>query len=70
LSKTGECGEQELTHRAVFISCGKSTPEERRLGNQIAALVRELTGHDAFFADQVQDLGGLDTNILNALAGN
>jgi hypothetical protein len=51
----------------VFVSCGQYTSLERDLGNRIAALVKELTGWDAFFADQVHDLGGLDTNILNAL---
>ena len=56
-----------VTKSFVFISCGQYTAEERRLGNRIAALVTELTGHGFFFADQVQDLGGLDTNILNAL---
>jgi len=56
-----------MTRNFIFISCGQHTPAERQLGNDIAALVQELTGHGAFFADQVQDLGGLDTNILNAL---
>jgi hypothetical protein len=30
-------------------------------------MVRELTGLEPFFAEQVQDLNGLDDNILNAL---
>jgi hypothetical protein len=56
-----------MTRNFIFVSCGQYTPAERQLGNDIVALVQELTGHGAFFADQVQDLGGLDTNILNAL---
>jgi len=51
----------------VFISCGQFTPEEKRLGLHIAHMVRTLTGLEAFFAEQVQDLNGLDTNILSAL---
>lgn len=30
-------------------------------------MVTDITGLDAFFAEEVQDLNGLDTNILNAL---
>jgi hypothetical protein len=56
-----------VTKNFVFVSCGQYTSAERCLGNRIAALVKQLTGWDAFFADQVHDLGGLDTNILNAL---
>lgn len=51
----------------VFISCGQFTDTERQLGNQISDLVRKTTGLEAFFAQDVQDLSGLDTSILNAL---
>lgn len=51
----------------VFISCGQYTDDERRLGKQIAQMVKTLTGFDAFFAQNVQDLNGLDSNILSAL---
>lgn len=51
----------------VFISCGQYTEPERRLGKQVADIVRNLTGSDAFFAENVQDLNGLDDNILRAL---
>jgi hypothetical protein len=51
----------------VFVSCGQFTDAEKQLGNQIAELVRKTTDLDAFFAQDVQDLNGLDTNILNAL---
>jgi hypothetical protein len=51
----------------IFISCGQFTPSERALGKAIVQMVEELTGANAFFAEEVQDLNGLDFNILNAL---
>jgi hypothetical protein len=51
----------------VFVSCGQFTEAEKRLGSQIVSLVRTLTGLDAFFAEEVQDLNGLDSNLLVAL---
>jgi hypothetical protein len=50
-----------------FISCGQYTPAEKKLGKQISDMVRNLTDCVPFFAEEVQDLNGLDTNILNAL---
>jgi hypothetical protein len=52
--------------KRVFISCGQYAPEEKRLGSQIAELVRSA-GFDPFFAEEVHDLGGLDRNIFDAL---
>lgn len=51
----------------VFISCGQFTEAERRLGRQISELVESVAGLEPFFADTVQDLNGLDDNILKAL---
>jgi hypothetical protein len=52
----------------IFISCGQYTEGEKRLGQQIAQMVKDaLPGFDAFFAENVQDLNGLDANILSAL---
>jgi hypothetical protein len=51
----------------IFISCGQFTEAERKLGKQIAHMVRTLTSYDPFFAEEVQDLNGLDANILEAL---
>lgn len=51
----------------VFISCGQFTDSEKLLGRQIADMVRKVSGLDAFFAEDVQDLNGLDDNILKAL---
>jgi hypothetical protein len=52
--------------KVIFISCGQSTETERQLGKQIASMVRSF-GFQPFFAEEVQDLDGLDTNILRAL---
>jgi len=51
----------------IFISCGQYSDAEKRLGKHIAQMVKSLTGFEAFFAENVQDLNGLDTNILGAL---
>lgn len=53
--------------KTIFISCGQFTDAERRLGKQIAEMVRKLTDCEPFFAEEVQDLKGLDTSILGAL---
>ncbi|MGH9687836.1 MAG: hypothetical protein ACRD5K_12175 [Candidatus Acidiferrales bacterium] len=50
----------------VFISCGQFTEAEKELGKNIAGLV-ESFGFQPFFAENVQDLDGLDANILRAL---
>lgn len=48
----------------IFVSCGQYTPAEKTLGKHITTMVKSVTGVDAFFAEEVQDLQGLDTNIL------
>lgn len=53
--------------KTVFISCGQYTDAEKRLGKQISEMVRMLTDCTPFFAEEVQDLNGLDANILGAL---
>lgn len=50
----------------VFISCGQYTAEEKQLGKQIAQIVSSFD-LEPFFAEEVQDLDGLDANILRAL---
>jgi hypothetical protein len=49
----------------VFISCGQGA--EARLGKDIAGLVKEITGLESFFAENVQELNSLYSNILEAL---
>jgi hypothetical protein len=68
-SEEQEAGERRTprsTKKIVFISCGQYTEDERRLGKTIARIVSEF-GFQPFFAEEVQDLNGLDANILRAL---
>ena len=51
----------------IFVSCGQYTANEKNVGKEIVRIVKQVTGLEAFFAEQVQDLNGLDSNILNAL---
>ncbi len=51
----------------IFISCGQFTDEEKSLGKAIVKIAKSLTGMDTFFAEDVQDLSGLDSNVLCAL---
>jgi hypothetical protein len=53
--------------KTIFISCGQYTAAEKQLGMQISKMVRSLTDCVPFFAEEVQDLNGLDANILSAL---
>jgi hypothetical protein len=53
--------------KTIFISCGQYAPAEKQLGKQISELVSTITDCVPFFAEQVQDLNGLDANILSAL---
>ena len=56
-----------MSHRFIFVSCGQYTQAEKTLGTSICKLVKDIIGMDAFFAEDVQDLNGLDDNILSAL---
>jgi hypothetical protein len=51
----------------IFVSCGQYTEAEKSLGKAIVKMTKAITGMDAFFAQEVQDLNGLDFNILGAL---
>ncbi len=55
-----------LSKPIVFISCGQFTQEEKQLGRQIAQIVSSFD-LEPFFAEEVQDLNGLEANILRAL---
>jgi hypothetical protein len=55
------------TSATIFISCGQYTPAEKSLGKKIVEMVRAQTSLTPFFAEEVQDLNGLDSNILKAL---
>jgi len=56
-----------MIRKTIFISCGQYTDAEKRLGKQISEMVSKLTDLEPFLAEEVQDLNGLDANILNAL---
>jgi len=51
----------------IFISCGQSTDEEKKLGKQIQDLVRELTSFEPYFAEFQTTLEGLSKNIFSEL---
>lgn len=51
----------------IFVSCGQFTEAEKDLGKEIVNLVKTVTSLDAFFAEEVQDLNGLDSSLLGAL---
>jgi len=53
--------------QTIFISCGQYLSSEKQLGKDISELVKKVTGLKPFFAEEVQDLNGLDANILDAL---
>src|SRR5713226_357744 len=67
---SSRCSHTRRTMRGtIFISCGQSTMAEKTLGKQIVEMVRAHTSLEPFFAEGVQDLNGLDSNILEALHG-
>lgn len=51
----------------IFISCGQFTDAEKSLGKSIASAVKSITGLNTFFAEEVHDLNGLDSSILESL---
>jgi hypothetical protein len=51
----------------IFVSCGQFSDAEKNLGKAICKVVTDISGHDAFFAEQAQDLKGLNENILDHL---
>src|SRR5258708_15126463 len=51
----------------IFISCGQVTAEEKTLGKQVCALVKDLTPHEPYFAENQNSLEGLTQNILGSL---
>ena len=56
-----------MSRSTIFISCGQFTETERLLGKSISNMAKDLTDYEPFFAQEVQDLNGLDDNILSAL---
>jgi hypothetical protein len=48
----------------VFVSCGQVTAAEIELGKGLIALVENVSGLEAYFAETVASLDGLTTNIF------
>jgi hypothetical protein len=67
-STSNAVGNSRMNKPFIFVSCGQYTQEEKSLGKSIVQVVKNLTGLDAFFAEEVHDLAGLDANILQALS--
>ena len=51
----------------VFVSCGQYTPEEIKLGQDLAAAVEAETDFEGYFAQNQTSLEGLSRNIFGAL---
>jgi len=51
----------------IFVSCGQVTDAEKALGKQVCSLVRELTPHESYFAENQNSLEALTRNILGSL---
>ena len=51
----------------IFVSCGQVTTEEKALGEEVCALVKDLTQHEPYFAENQNSLEALTQNILASL---
>src|SRR6267154_6203327 len=51
----------------VFISCGQVTDQEKKLGADVCSLVKLLTPHEPYFAEQESSLEAFTQNILGSL---
>lgn len=59
--------EQEGKKPLIFISCGQYSPNEIKLGQDLAAKVTELTQFEGYFAENRNTLAGLSNDIFRAL---
>ena len=53
--------------KLIFISCGQLTKEEKEIGLKVKRLIDKEAGFKGYFAQAVQSLDGLTTNIFDAL---
>ena len=51
----------------IFVSCGQVTSAEKTLGKQVCSLVKDLTPHEPYFAENQNSLEGFTQNILGSL---
>src|SRR2546422_3834805 len=63
----GGCTMADSRGGLIFVSCGYLTVQEKKLGDDVCALVRELIPHDPYFAERQSSLEGLTKNILGSL---
>jgi hypothetical protein len=56
-----------MDEKLIFISCGQQTEEEKRLGGVVKELVDQTPGFSGYFAEYVQSLDGLASDIFEAL---
>src|ERR1700752_4991860 len=56
-----------MAQHVIFVSCGQLTESERALGLAIKEVIDSAQGFIAYFAQAVQNLEGLSTNVLTAL---
>jgi hypothetical protein len=51
----------------IFVSCGQFTLQEKKLGQDVCALIQELTPYVPYFAEDQSSLDALTRHILGAL---
>lgn len=56
-----------MSENLIFVSCGQQTSEEKSLGMLLKNEIDGTPGFRAYFAETVQDLEGLSTNVFDAL---
>jgi hypothetical protein len=56
-----------VSKRLLFVSCGQSTGEEKRLGHVIEEEINATEIFEAYFAESVQSVESLGAHILDAL---
>ncbi|SRR6266567_6582060 len=56
-----------MTDKLIFISCGQQTQDEKRLGTSVKRIVDNTPGFKAYFAEYVQSLDALATNVYEGI---
>ena len=56
-----------MTDKLIFISCGQQTAAEIQLGTSVKRVVDSTAGFKAYFAEYVQSLDALATNVYEGI---
>ena len=56
-----------MEDKLIFISCGQQTQAEKELGSSVKQVVDTTPGFEAYFAEYVQSLEALSTNVYRGL---